>query len=237
MFVNTQQRTLAPETMDDFLMEGETLRNTLDQIAYINRILGGNSITLNGVCALMEHVSNGKMITIADIGCGNGDMLRSVAKLARKCKWRVRLIGVDANKYTVDYAGELSAEYPEITYYCMDIMQEGFRNLHYDIALCTLTLHHFEEKQILKLMSLFRRNATLGIVINDLQRSAVAYRLFQVFSWITGLGKMAKSDGLISILRGFKRTEIEQLSQKLNFNQYTLKWKWAFRYQWIITNV
>lgn len=86
-------------------------------------------------------------------------------------------------------------------------------------------------------MSLFRRNAALGIVINDLQRSAVAYRLFQVFSRIAGLGNMAKSDGLISILRGFKRKEIEQLSQKLNFNQYTLKWKWAFRYQWIITNV
>ncbi|SFM66088.1 Methyltransferase domain-containing protein [Chitinophaga sp. YR627] len=237
MFVNTQQRTLAPEIMDDFLMEGETLRNTLDQIAYINRILGGNRITLDGVCALMEDVSEGKMITIADIGCGNGDMLRSVAKLARKCNWRVRLIGIDANRFTVDYAGELSAEYPEITYYCMDIMQDGFRNLQYDIALCTLTLHHFEEKQILKLMSLFRRNAALGIVINDLQRSAVAYRLFQVFSWIAGLGKMAKSDGLISILRGFKRKEIEQLSQKLNFNQYTLKWKWAFRYQWIINNV
>jgi 2-polyprenyl-3-methyl-5-hydroxy-6-metoxy-1,4-benzoquinol methylase len=164
-------------------------------------------------------------------------MLRSVARLARKCNWRVRLIGIDANRFTVDYAGELSAEYPEITYYCMDIMQDGFRNLQYDIALCTLTLHHFEEKQILKLMSLFRRNAALGIVINDLQRSAVAYRLFQVFSWIAGLGKMAKSDGLISILRGFKRKEIEQLSQKLNFNQYTLKWKWAFRYQWIINNV
>lgn len=237
MFVNTEQRTLAPEIMDDFQMEGETLRKTLDQIAYINRLLGGNRITLDGVCTLMEHVPKGKMITIADIGCGNGDMLRSVAKLARKCKWRVRLLGIDANRFTVDYAGELSAEYPEITYYCMDIMQEGFRNMQYDIALCTLTLHHFEEQQILKLMSRFRRNATLGIVINDLQRSAVAYRLFQVFSWIAGLGKMAKSDGLVSILRGFKRKEIEQLSQKLNFNQYTLKWKWAFRYQWIITNV
>lgn len=237
MFINTQQRTLAPEIMDDFLMEGETLRTTLDEIAAINRLLGGNNITLNGVCALMETVPKGKFITIADIGCGNGDMLRAVAKLARKHKWRVKLMGIDANAFTVNYARELSAEYPEITYYCIDIMEETFRNMQYDIALCTLTLHHFEEKQILKLMSLFRRNATLGVVVNDLQRSAIAYRLFQVFSWLTGLGKMAKEDGKVSILRGFKRKEIEQLSQKLNFSQYTLKWKWAFRYQWIITNV
>jgi 2-polyprenyl-3-methyl-5-hydroxy-6-metoxy-1,4-benzoquinol methylase len=237
MFVNTQERTPAPEMMDDLQMEGETLRKTLDQIAYVNRVLGGNSITLEGVCMLMEHVPKGKLVTIADIGCGNGDMLRALARLARKQKWRVRLVGIDANRYTVNYATTLSTEYPEITYYCMDILCEAFRDVQYDIALCTLTLHHFEESQIRKLMSCFRRNASLGIVINDLQRSGLAYRLFQVFGLIAGLGAMAKTDGLVSILRGFKRKEIVELSQKLNFSQYTLKWKWAFRYQWIITNV
>lgn len=237
MFVNTSQRTLAPEIMDDLRMEGEALRDTLDQIAHINQLLGGNSITLEGVNMLMENVPPGKEVTIADIGCGNGDMLRTLAKEARKKGWRVRLIGIDANGYTANYAAVLSAEYPEITYYCIDILDDRFREIQYDIVLCTLTLHHFEDRQITKLMSLFRRNATIGIVINDLQRSALAYRLFQAFSRLAGMGKMAKEDGLISILRGFKREEIEELSRKLNFNQYTLRWKWAFRYQWIITNV
>lgn len=237
MFVNTSQRTLAPEIMDDLRMEGEALRDTLDQIAHINQLLGGNSITLEGVNMLMENVPPGKEVTIADIGCGNGDMLRTLAKEARKKGWRVRLIGIDANGYTANYAAVLSAEYPEITYYCIDILDDRFREIQYDIVLCTLTLHHFEDRQITKLMSLFRRNAAIGIVINDLQRSALAYRLFQVFSRLAGMGKMAKEDGLISILRGFKRKEIEELSRKLNFNQYTLRWKWAFRYQWIITNV
>lgn len=237
MLVNTSQRTLAPEIMDDLQMEGDALRNTLDQIAHINQLLGGNSITLEGVSMLMEDVPPGKEVTIADIGCGNGDMLRTLARIAGKKGWRLKLIGIDANQYTVNYAGTLSAEYPEITYYCMDILGEKFREMQYDIVLCTLTLHHFEDRQITKLMSLFRRNATIGIVINDLHRSALAYRLFQFFSRLTGMGKMAKEDGLVSILRGFKRKEIEELSRKLNFKQYTLRWKWAFRYQWIITNV
>ena len=237
MFVDTSQRTLAPEIMDDLRMEGEMLRTTLDQIAQINQLLGGNSITLEGVSMLMENVPPGKEVTIADIGCGNGDMLRALANMARKNGWRVKLIGIDANGYTANYAAVLSAQYPEITYYCIDILDDRFREMQYDIVLCTLTLHHFEDRQITKLMSLFRRNAAIGIVINDLQRSGLAYRLFQVFSRLAGMGKMAKEDGLISILRGFKRKEIEELSRKLNFNQYTLRWKWAFRYQWIITNV
>lgn len=237
MFVDTSQRTLAPEIMDDFRMEGETLRTTLDQIALVNQLLGGNSITLEGVNMLMENVPPGKEVTIADIGCGNGDMLRTLARMARKNGWRVKLIGIDANGYTANYAAVLSAQYPEITYYCIDILDDRFREMQYDIVLCTLTLHHFEDRQITKLMSVFRRNAAIGIVINDLHRSALAYRLFQVFSRLAGMGRMAKEDGLVSILRGFKRKEIEELSRKLNFNQYTLRWKWAFRYQWIITNV
>lgn len=237
MFVNTSQRTLAPEMMDDLQMEGEALRSTLDQIAHINQLLGGNSITLEGVSMLMEDVPPGKEVTIADIGCGNGDMLRTLARMAVKKGWRLKLIGIDANQYTINYAATLSAQYPEITYYCMDILGDKFREMQYDIVLCTLTLHHFEDRQITKLMSLFRRNATIGIVINDLHRSALSYRLFQLFSRLAGMGKMAKEDGLVSILRGFKRKEIEELSRKLNFKQYTLRWKWAFRYQWIITNV
>ncbi|UPK72563.1 methyltransferase domain-containing protein [Chitinophaga filiformis] len=237
MFVNTSQRTFAPEIMDDLRMEGEELRTTLDQIAQVNQLLGGNSITLQGVSMLMENVPPGKEVTIADVGCGNGDMLRKLARIGRRKNWRLKLIGIDANGYTANYAAVLSAQYPEITYYCMDILGGKFRELQYDIVLCTLTLHHFEDRQIMKLMSLFRRNAAIGIVVNDLQRSAMAYRLFQLFSRLTGMGRMAKEDGLVSILRGFKKKEIQELSRKLNFNQYTLRWKWAFRYQWIITNV
>lgn len=237
MFVNTSQRTFAPEIMDDLRIEGEELRTTLDQIAQVNQLLGGNSITLQGVSMLMENVPPGKEVTIADVGCGNGDILRKLAVMGRRKNWRLKLIGIDANGYTANYAAVLSAQYPEITYYCMDILGAKFRELQYDIVLCTLTLHHFEDRQIMKLMSLFRRNAAIGIVINDLQRSAMAYRLFQLFSRLTGMGRMAKEDGLVSILRGFKKKEIQELSRKLNFNQYTLRWKWAFRYQWIITNV
>ena len=44
---------------------------------------------------------------------------------------------------------------------------------------------------------------------------------------------MIKQDGLISILRAFKREELEHMSEKLNLKSQ-ISWKWAFRYQWII---
>jgi hypothetical protein len=45
---------------------------------------------------------------------------------------------------------------------------------------------------------------------------------------------MSREDGLVSILRGFKKKELEIFSNKLKFVNYKIQWKWAFRYQWII---
>jgi hypothetical protein len=83
-------------------------------------------------------------------------------------------------------------------------------------------------------MTIFNSNSNIGIVINDLQRSAVAYRLFQLVCFLFRLNSMSRQDGLISILRGFKKEELVNFSKRLQLNKYKIQWKWAFRYQWII---
>ena len=237
MFINTKYRTEEDEIMDDFEMEGETLRITLDEIAKINRLLGGNSLTLKGVDSLIDKQGTNNIITILDIGCGNGDMLRSLADDALKKGRKLKLIGVDANLYTINYAKNLSEEYSNIDYYHMDIFSNEFSNLSYDIVTCTLTLHHFNNKELLSLLSLLIKNCSIGIVVNDLHRSALAYRLFQAVSFIFQLSEMPSKDGLTSILRGFKKKELENFSKKLTIKNYTIHWKWAFRYQWIIKTI
>ena len=237
MYLNTKFRTDAAEIMDDFTLEGEILRDALDKIAKINQLLGGNKLTLQGVQSLINQVSIKKEITILDIGCGNGDMLRALADYASKNNLNFKLIGVDANPFTINHAEELSKPYQNITYKCEDIFEDKFTALKYDIVLCTLTLHHFKDAEIIKLVSVFYENANIGIVINDLQRSALAYRLFQVLCFVFRLNKMSKEDGLVSILRGFKKEELEEFSKKIHLKKYFIKWKWAFRYQWIIEKV
>jgi hypothetical protein len=105
------------------------------------------------------------------------------------------------------------------------------------MVLCTLTLHHFKDNEILSLMKVFYQNASIGIVINDLHRSAIAYRLFQALCYVFQLNDMSREDGLVSILRGFKKAELENYSKQLQLKKYTIQWKWAFRYQWIIQKV
>ena len=237
MFISTKYRSDESEIMDDFALEGEVLRDALDKIAKINQFLGGNHLTLRGVQNLIKKQIKTNEITIVDVGCGNGDMLRTLAEYGAKNNFSFRLIGIDANDFTIKHAQKLSREYSNISFECQDILDENFKQLKYDIVLCTLTLHHFKDDEILKLMTVFNTNSTIGIVINDLQRSAVAYRLFQLVCFLFRLNSMSRQDGLTSILRGFKKEELIDFSKKLKLNNYKIQWKWAFRYQWIIEKV
>ena len=224
-------RTEEEEIMDDFSLEGDELREALDKIASINQFLGGNQLTLQGVKKLLNSKDE---ITIVDVGCGNGDMLRVLADFGIKNNLKFNLIGIDANAFTIDYATKISKEYQNISYKCIDIFSDSFSQLNYDIVLCTLTLHHFKNNQIDYLIQLFSQQAKIGIVINDLHRNRIAYGAFQLICFVFKLNRMSKEDGLISILRGFKKQELISFSERNKLKEYTIQWKWAFRYQWIV---
>nr|MDJ0646574.1 methyltransferase [Flavobacteriaceae bacterium] len=129
----------------------------------------------------------------------------------------------------------LSKEYEEITYEQIDVFSKDFEELEYDIALATLFIHHFKEKEIIHILKLMNDTAKVGVIINDLQRHKLAYYLFKIVSSFLVGNEMVQHDGLLSILRGFKRKELEVIANKLN-RKNTIRWKWAFRYQWIFKN-
>jgi len=232
MTVDTTYRSKDIEIMDDLNMSGQLLINSLDHLARINRWLGGNKITIDGIKTILENQPKDKIISLVDLGCGNGDMLRKVAAFGRKNGYKFRLLGIDANQATIDYAVQLSATFPEINYRKEDVLSKEFEIHTYDIALCTLFLHHFEDAVALGFIQTLLKNAKIGVVINDLHRCRMAYYLFKILT--SGIkNKMTRRDGLTSILKAFKRIDLERFSEQINYKG-TINWRWAFRYQWII---
>ena len=232
LFLDTTYRSDETEIMDDFSMKGELLRDTLDKLGNINKWLGGNRITLNGIAQLLKNQPKDKTYTVLDLGCGHGDILRLVADFGRKNNYKFKLIGIDANQDAVDYASELSINYPELSFKKEDVFSENLHHLDYDMVLTTLFLHHFKEEEIITLLDKLAQKATLGIVVNDLQRSKIAYFLFKLLGFFIS-NKMITEDGLTSILRAFKKEDLVSISKSLNLKS-EIHWKWAFRYQWLI---
>ena len=230
--VDTSHRSSEMEIMDDFTMEGVLFRDTLDKLEIINRFLGGNSVTIKGLKKLLKNQSKNKTITIVDLGCGNGDVLRDVSKFGRKNNYSFKLIGIDANPAAIDYAKELSKEYSELSFKTIDILSEDFKKQSYDVVLCTLFLHHLKNEELISFLKKTTENATIGLVVNDLHRHKLAYYLFKLIGFFIK-NKMVRQDGLTSVLRAFKRKDIENIAKEIKVH-FSIEWKWAFRYLWIM---
>lgn len=233
LLVNTTHRSEEKEIMDDLTLEGSLLRDTLDKIATINRFLGGNNVTLSGLKKMLKNHPKDKLVTIIDLGCGNGDILRDIAKLGSKLGYSFKLIGIDANADTIAYARELSKAYSELSFEQIDIFSKDFDKLEYDIALATLFFHHFKEPELIVFLNKLINKAKQGVIVNDLHRNKIAYYLYKLIMLPVN-NKMVKQDGLISILRGFKKNDLKKMSQKLKAT-YNIQWKWAFRFLWLLS--
>lgn len=232
LLVSTKYRSNQKEIMDDLDYKGPILHDALDKLAKINQWLGGNRVTINGLKKALRGHPKKELITIIDLGCGGGDILREVSRFGTRYGYRFQLLGIDANQHTVDYAIECSKAYDNIEFKTVDIFSKTFDQLNYDVVLTTLFLHHFKEDELVSFLKPVLEKAKLGIVVNDLHRHKLAYYLFKILC-ITIKNKTIIEDGLTSVLRGFKRQELEYLSKQLHAN-YQIQWKWAFRFQWIL---
>ncbi len=233
MLKKLSQRSEDIELMDNFKDGISELKVVLKDINRVNRVLGGNSITINAVLELVNKYSK-KEYVIVDVGCAEGAMLRQMARVFRKQGIKAKFVGVDFSKEALILGREASKDFAEIEFLEEDVLKTDLSYLNIDIAISTLTYHHFTDDYILKFTNHLVKIVDLGIVVNDLHRSSIAYYLFKLFRLIYIKTKTAKIDGLISISRGFVKSDIVNYASKIPLVKHSIKWKWAFRYVWVM---
>jgi 2-polyprenyl-3-methyl-5-hydroxy-6-metoxy-1,4-benzoquinol methylase len=223
------------EIMDDLDINGEVVPETLKELKTINKLLGGNQITINGIKNLLSNNHyTGREIRIADMGCGGGDILKLVAKWAKRSGLKVALTGVDANPNIVDYARENSRGYNNIEYLTENVFESNQTQEKYDIILSTLFLHHFDDSESASLLSAWKNQSRLGVVINDLHRHPLAYHSIKHLTRAFSKSYMVQNDGPLSVLRAFTKEELVRILKMAGINEYSLDWNWAFRWKLLI---
>ncbi len=234
---SNKYRSQQSEIMDDLDFQGEEMKNLLDDLKMVNKWLGGNSISIDGIEKLLRGHSKNDRIIILDIGCGDGELLRKCTDYGKNNNYNFECIGIDFNENILEFAKKKSRNYPNIKFQKIDVFLEEKLIPNSDIAICTLFLHHFSNKNIEALLKILLKKSNKGLLINDLQRSIFAFSLFKVVSNLFLKTKTAKHDGLVSIARGFKKRELEIISKKIPNQQSKIHWRWAFRYQWILKKI
>jgi 2-polyprenyl-3-methyl-5-hydroxy-6-metoxy-1,4-benzoquinol methylase len=224
------QRCYDKEIMDDLEVGGEILKQTLRELRTINKFLGGNHVTTSGLKILLKGDKKRKY-TIADVGCGGGDMLRVMADWASKNGYDCQFIGIDANEHTIGMAKENLKNYPNVSFLTKNVFDKEFESIKVDVFTCTLFTHHFTDEELIILTRVFNKGASLGLVINDLHRHPLAYYSIRLLTALFSKSPMVQNDGPLSVLRGFSRKDIRHILQKAGIVPVQIQWNWAFRWR------
>ncbi len=200
-------RSHEPEILDGPRHDMDELARSLEQVAQVNRWLGGTK-------ALRRHldpsVRRGQALRVLDVGTGNGDTLEALGAWARGRGARWRGVGV-----------ELSAQSARIARGRVDAVVRGdalrlpFANGSFDVALCTLTLHHFTDTDAAALVREMARVSRDLVLVNDLERSTANYwgaRALAATLWRGN--RITRNDGPLSVLRSFTPVELLEVGKQ-----------------------
>ena len=229
--VNLTQRSYQKELLDADNIPFEDIRRTMKELNSINTLLGGHRITINGV---QEFIGKQTNLNICEIGCGGGDNLHAIQKFLRRQNLNAAFSGIDIKKECIDFAKQ---QYPELkaTWITSDYLKATFTHKP-DIIFSSLFCHHFTDEQLVEMLCWMKVNSRCGFFINDLQRNTIAYYLIKWLTAAFSRSYLVKNDACISVARSFRKKDWQILFKSAGISNYSIRWKWAFRFLVVFKN-
>jgi SAM-dependent methyltransferase len=209
------------EYLDAPMHDPVELEESLDDVASVNRWLGGRRALLRHLSDLLtpgplasgSDLTNHGPITILDGGTGSADLPRAITRWALRRGLRIRIYASDIQSQTLAIARRRSGQYPEIYFVRADIRRLPFADRAFDLALLSLTLHHLEGADPVLALRELARVARRGVVIAELERCWPGYlgaRLLAATCWRSN--RLTRHDGPLSVLRAFTPAELLELA-------------------------
>jgi 2-polyprenyl-3-methyl-5-hydroxy-6-metoxy-1,4-benzoquinol methylase len=230
--IDYTHRSYQKELLDGNNIPFKDIAENMKELDFINAHLGGHSITINGFKKL---IGNGKKSSVCEIGCGGGDNINALAAFCLKNRIDATFTGIDINRECIEFAKD-KAKTKNAKFIVSDYKLVNFGNNKPDIIFSSLFCHHFTEDELVKMLQWMKENTSLGFFINDLQRHWLAYYSIKYITKLFSKSYLVKNDAPLSVLRGFKRNEWKDIFEKAGIINYSIRWKWAFRYLIIVAN-
>lgn len=221
MFLGKRKPELIEE-MDRANCDVTKLHNTYKQFHYINSLLSKwKYIYIHEIKPVLLSQTSTSLL---DIGFGGGDITRSIEKWATSDGFDINITAIDPDQRAYKYCKK--------TYPGSDIKWKQCRSTDlvadgkkYDIVISNHVLHHLKDDEVLKLLEESEQLSTQKVLFNDIERSAIGYLLFNGISRLFFHNSFITKDGLTSIRRSYKSSEL----RKLTPNNWNVKRSFPFR--------
>ena len=206
------------------------LADILRDLARFNGIMQGHRPVLRWLDRAVKNIPREQALTLLDIGCGYGDLLRAIRDWARKRGRPVRLIGIDLSGQVIEVARSVTSDADAIEYHAADIF--AFTpSTQIDFVVTSLVTHHLSDDMIERFLRWMETTASRGWVIYDLQRSIMPFYFIALAGPVLRLHPVVVYDGRISVARSLTRQEWKARLDAAGIPSATVDLRWfMFRF-------
>jgi len=188
---------IRPELLDG--ADDETAHLNLGDLRVINRWLGGHRILRPLVGRFYKRQDR---FTVLDVGAASGDMGDAL-----------RIAYPDARVTSLDRSMRNLRDTvpPRIV---ADAFRLPLRPRSFDLVMCHLFLHHFEDDAVVGLLASMHEVARRGVIVVDLERHRLARAFLPATRWLFNWHEITLHDGPVSVDAAFRPAELRALAQR-----------------------
>jgi 2-polyprenyl-3-methyl-5-hydroxy-6-metoxy-1,4-benzoquinol methylase len=193
-------RVREDEQMDDASLGAREYEAVLNDLERVNFWTFAARPTLDFLARATKGM---KRFSLLDVGFGQGDMLRRIARWARKRGIEAELAGVDLNAKSETVASAATPAGMAIDYRTGDYRDQG----RFDFIVSSLVTHHMSDEELLAFLRHMESGSERGWLVNDLHRRLFPYLGFPILARLLGVHRIVREDGQLSIARSFRPAE------------------------------
>ena len=214
------------EMMDRPQPVSVVLARDLKRIRQLNHWFGSYRLVLS---FMRRWIQPRARMRIVDLATGSGDIPRLLVAHARKIEAQIEIDAIDRQAATLEIARRLSAGYREISYHEANILEWDCPK-RYDMALCSLALHHFSDGDAVKLLQRCRALSPKFVLVSDLRRGFLLQAGVHLLTALIFRELMTRFDARLSAERAFSFAEMRGLAVRAGWEKFGHK-KYRFARQ------
>lgn len=220
-------RSVTPEVLDDESVDIADYQRCLAELAVVNRLTLTHRPSLRWLAQATRALPVGEKFSVLDVGYGDGDLLRAIARWADRRGLKAQLLGIDLNPRSAVVARGVTPPEMDIDYRTGNVFSYT-PDEPLDFIVSSQVAHHLSDEDVVDFLTWLETNSVYGWHIADLHRHSLAYYGFPILSRLMGWHPIVRSDGMISIARSFRREDWQGYLDKAGLKA-EISW-YAFRF-------
>ncbi len=197
--------------MDDPSLPIDLHVEALDGLARLNRFSAAPRPLWLHLAPLAARRRD-RPLQVLDLACGDASVVAPLARRAISEQIDIQWTACDISAVALDLArARAEASGVAIEFIEADAVHHQFDRDRFDVVMCSLFLHHLDERDALQLLQNARRTARELVLVSDLERSPLNLALIAAASRALTRSPVVHVDAVRSARAAFTREELAQL--------------------------